>query len=363
MLRAGLSRNQDASDFVLGNPKAWLGTAYHDVLSKISGNSCNSEELDQKVQELWEAAILGHYKRAQEHPLDQRFGDPLSWPGYHLTLAMLRLRAREVAAAEPYSRKGAREGANQDAKRVFLERKLAAFGGKLVGRPDLIQGNEIADYKTGELFEDGDLGQERVVKSSYVRQLRLYAFLVNEMLGWWPERGVLIPMAGDMVEVDLNRSACEEEASTAVSLLDQYSELLSNTNDPLGLASPSPEACKWCPYKLMCSEFWREADPSWSGQLDGSSVEGTLTGPPRTIQGGAGLAISLEVLAGTEESSQIELSPLALTMHQSLLAACGSDRIRIVGLHVRLDGSLSPTIRTVASLLDELPVLTINYAS
>jgi len=191
MLRAGLSRNQDAADFVLGNPKAWLGTAYHDVLSKIFGSSFGLEGLDQRIQHLWEAAVLVHYKRAQDHPLDQRFGDPPSWPGYHLTLAMLKFRANEVVAAEAYGKENAREGGRLNEKRVFIERKLAAFGGKLVGRPDLIQKNEIADYKTGKLFEDEDLGQQRIVKTSYVRQLRLYAFLVNETLGWWPKRGVL----------------------------------------------------------------------------------------------------------------------------------------------------------------------------
>src|SRR3990172_4139080 len=35
LLRAGLSKATASSKFVLGNPKAWLGTAYHEVLEKI----------------------------------------------------------------------------------------------------------------------------------------------------------------------------------------------------------------------------------------------------------------------------------------------------------------------------------------
>ena len=35
LLRAGLSKASGSSNFVLGNPKAWLGTAYHEVLEKI----------------------------------------------------------------------------------------------------------------------------------------------------------------------------------------------------------------------------------------------------------------------------------------------------------------------------------------
>ena len=34
-LRAGLSKVDDSVRFVLGNPKAWLGTAYHEVLDRI----------------------------------------------------------------------------------------------------------------------------------------------------------------------------------------------------------------------------------------------------------------------------------------------------------------------------------------
>jgi hypothetical protein len=34
LLRAGLSRARGSSNFVLGNPRAWLGTAYHEVLER-----------------------------------------------------------------------------------------------------------------------------------------------------------------------------------------------------------------------------------------------------------------------------------------------------------------------------------------
>ncbi len=37
LLRAGFSRARGSSNFVLGNPKAWLCTAYHEVLAKIVG--------------------------------------------------------------------------------------------------------------------------------------------------------------------------------------------------------------------------------------------------------------------------------------------------------------------------------------
>jgi hypothetical protein len=37
LLRGGLSRASGSANFVLGNEKAWLGTAYHEVLESEVG--------------------------------------------------------------------------------------------------------------------------------------------------------------------------------------------------------------------------------------------------------------------------------------------------------------------------------------
>lgn len=54
LLRAGLSRAVGASALALGNPRAWLGTAYHEVLEKIP-------EVDLRAQSL-EHALDRHAK-------------------------------------------------------------------------------------------------------------------------------------------------------------------------------------------------------------------------------------------------------------------------------------------------------------
>ena len=38
-LRAFLAASRDVKPFVLGSPKAWLGTAYHEVIEKIGAAS------------------------------------------------------------------------------------------------------------------------------------------------------------------------------------------------------------------------------------------------------------------------------------------------------------------------------------
>ena len=100
LLRAGLSKASGSSNFVLGNPKAWLGTAYHEVLEKIVEIDLNQESLDGAVERLWDAAIAAQQQRADVHVLDRRFGLPATWPGYHVGRRRPRLGFPAVRAFE-----------------------------------------------------------------------------------------------------------------------------------------------------------------------------------------------------------------------------------------------------------------------
>ncbi|MCL4851001.1 MAG: PD-(D/E)XK nuclease family protein, partial [Bryobacteraceae bacterium] len=193
-LRAGFSRIERATQFVLGNPKAWLGTAYHEVLAAAASHTGTA--LDNVVSAAWERAIRRAHERAKAHPLDRRFGEPETWPGYHVIAAMARVRAQQFAADKSHTENcrdalGAKAGS-------YREQKFSGAGGKLVGRPDVVRPDVIIDFKSGSVHEQG---AEEEVRASYVRQLRLYAFLVKEALGSWPQRGILVPMIGSPVEI------------------------------------------------------------------------------------------------------------------------------------------------------------------
>ena len=45
-LGAGLARAHGSGAFVLGNPKAWLGTVYHEVLEKIAQVDLHTESIE-----------------------------------------------------------------------------------------------------------------------------------------------------------------------------------------------------------------------------------------------------------------------------------------------------------------------------
>jgi PD-(D/E)XK nuclease superfamily len=234
-LRSGLSRSQSVRLYVLGHPKAWLGIAYHSVLEKIAQSDVTNTSADLAAASLWEEAIKFQYKLAAAHPLDCRFGPPITWPGYYVARASVLLRAQEVVAQT--KRPSTTTSASMSESSAIRERKFAAFNGKLVGRPDVILGKEIIDYKTGGITEYDGM-QTEVAKASYVRQLRIYSYLVKETLGWWPERGLLLPMAGQGIEVPLSPEDCEREAQEAVALLDAYNLTIGSAMPRSSLPDP-----------------------------------------------------------------------------------------------------------------------------
>jgi len=358
-LRAGLSRSVGGSRFVLGNPKAWLGTAYHEVLNEIAELDVGQEALDAVVERLWNEAIASLEHRANVHPLDRRFDSPTAWPGYYLARASVALRAKCLSAGPriataPNAKQTSRLGLNSSIR----EQDFAACDGKLLGRPDVIRANEVIDYKSGAIMEYDEATQNDVVKIAYIRQLRIYGYLVKEKLGWWPSRGILLPLAGAGIEVALDPIECAREATEAVALLDAYNGKLIAGAAPEEFASPSSQVCRWCPYKILCPAFWQNAVPEWSGQLDGAAVEGVLAEAPTVIHGGAARAVALDIQAGSEARRRAQIAPLNPAVHSDVDTLVAGDRVRLIGLRVRRDGILIPRDRTVMCRVDDIPILT-----
>jgi hypothetical protein len=354
-LRAGLSKAIGSFTFVLGNPKGWLGTAYHEVLEKIAGIDFKKESVDGAVDRLWKQAVAVHHQRSSHHPLDFRFGAPETWPGFYLARASVLLRARELVAglAAPAIAGASARGAC--AAHGIREREFTAFDGRLVGRPDVIRDCEVVDYKSGTIFEFGEAAQADVVKAAYLRQLHIYGFLVKETLGWWPQRGLLLPLAGAGVEIALDPDQCTREAEEAVALLDGYNGRVSASTGLKDLASPSAQHCRWCPYKIICPPFWQTASPEWSGQLDGIALEGVAAEPPCAIYAGEARAIFLDVENGSIARSKVQMRPLNPVTHPAVITLAAGERIRAVGLRTRRDGVLVPGDRTVIFRVDGLP--------
>src|SRR5258708_4006737 len=71
-LRAALSINQEADNWVLHSPRAWLGTAFHRLMA---GTPTDSSE----AANLWDSAITAIRNAASRHALDARFANAERW--------------------------------------------------------------------------------------------------------------------------------------------------------------------------------------------------------------------------------------------------------------------------------------------
>lgn len=356
-LQAALSRTSRLRKFVLDNPKAWLGTAYHEVLEKL-WNSTDEELTDMElVEHLWSNAIDTLRQQAIIHPLNRRFAIPEKWPGYHLVRACLQIRAEEVLAEKP--RLQTTTGPVSNSIGVLREQRLIAMNGKLIGKPDVVMDNEIRDYKSGRIYDNTTDGTQ-AVKQEYIRQFHLYGHLIYENYGYCPSKGVLMPMQGAAIEINLDPEACAAEASEAIMLLDSFNVKLTMLEEFSSIATPSPKACRWCQYKVLCPAFWEEVEDNWGEELGSAAVRGVLKESPALIHNGRAFSLSVEVSSGTTASSEVSISPLDGEVHSQLAAFQTSDAVRIVNLYQRRDGQLAPKPETLCFLDSDCPLFKIS---
>ena len=137
--------------------------------------------------------------------------------------------------------------------------------------------------------------------------------------------------------------------------LDEYNTAVGAATSIITMASPSPEACRWCPFKPVCPAFWATVTPEWSGQLDGEVIRGRISAPPQPLTTPGAYSLVVNVEGGTiEAASSARLAPLSVDIHSSLSTLTTGDRIILTRLGKRSDGRLFPMLQTLLIPLKEL---------
>lgn len=149
---------------------------------------------------------------------------------------------------------------------------------------------------------------------------------------------------------------CTAEAEKAVRLLDLFNRHLAGASDVLDLATPSPNTCRWCQFKLVCNAFWKFAEESWIEEIHIGAVRGILDKPIEFIHDGIALAVSMNVNSGTFTHSSISMAPLDRSIHANISDCVVGNEIRIINLGIRLDRRPYPTIYTVCLREEECPI-------
>ena len=268
------------------HPRALLGISVHAVLerARTGGIAAGSDDarradaeslFDQKMRELFAAS----------HPLlHAKFDGPDRLPFYNL----FRARAAQMAVdATVGSQRSGQPVLRAATGGVTVEAALVSKDGRVAGRADVLDAANatVVDYKTGVAANSG------AVTDSEARQLRLYAHLANEN-GIAITRGVIERADRTRAEVHISPQQAAEEGRRARGVLDSYNQ---HAGEPFHrAASPSPDACRFCPCIPFCEAFWKSGELGWSGQC-GTHVEGVV----ESVEGAALVSINLNVTRGT----------------------------------------------------------------
>ena len=340
-LRAALSVNHEADNWVLHSPRAWLGTAFHRLMAGAPADSSEAARL-------WDTAIAEIRTAASRHCLDARFANPERWPGYYL------VRQRAIASAvEKGGRRSAphlRRSPGGSTPLGGSERLLTARSGRLAGRPDQFDRNTVTEYKSA--LPDPDWVEAASIIDGYWRQLRLYSVLIGET-GSWPATARIVAASGQVLEEPVNRSACEAEADAAISGLDAMNQAVEGAGDSAGLASPSQVACGQCPYLAICPAFWSWCEAASWPALREPAASGTLQSVDPGMDGDL-YAVNL-ILRGRYGAGGAQSIALRKSVHGDLTGCPRGSPLRVVFANLRPDGRLRADISTCVFSEADLP--------
>jgi hypothetical protein len=240
-------------------PASLLGQAAHrltEAASKGRFEGLSGQALRQALEQAWSAevaaaaATLGQAWTVAPPP------PPRDWPGYELTrVRLLRRLTRLVDRRRDQAAAPAGRGPT-----VMVEQALQDSTTGLHGRPDRVEtsgaGTRVVDLKTGWT-------QQPEIRDGQRRQLLLYAYLVFRASGTWPAEIAIEDASGRRATEPVHPEQATAAVDQAVQAIERYNAAIRTGRAPLSLATPSPDACRYCPFRAVCEPYWKTATADW----------------------------------------------------------------------------------------------------
>ena len=237
------------------NTFAAIGTIAHQLTELVWKRGLNGtpiDDLKRVLEQKWDEFAHSSYEKLCGEWDGREVPPPKDWPYFSMTRARtIRRLVNEVTEH--------RSNANvsRNAPRPLIETELVDESLRLKGIPDRVtftdDGFYVFDIKTGHAVEE--------ISTPYRRQLLLYAHLVKKHTGLEPLAVALIRAGGDVIWEDVTSADIDDCVADVMERIKRYSKVAKT--DPLSLASPSTDACRFCDYKAVCKAFWEDQDPEW----------------------------------------------------------------------------------------------------
>ncbi len=258
-LRAAYSLDRSINaKFRRGNTFSALGLAAHNLTERVWKSQFNAvaeEDIFSHLTSVWIDLVDVEYKRLSEEWSPAVVPPPRDWPFYAITQVRTINRVMEE-----FRTKRARGRGNVDGS-VRVEHLIRDQENKLEGKPDRViltgSGFYVLDLKTGYSLAS--------ISEGHRRQLLIYAHLVSTTTDE-PLLGIgIVTASGETIWADEDL----EDASRLLNeIRSEVSEFRSKVEDSKfeEIADPSPENCRYCPYRGVCSSYWNDVNNEWLDQ-------------------------------------------------------------------------------------------------
>lgn len=269
-------------------PGSALGTIAHKLLEK-AGRGEFATWTKEAIYEEWDRMVAAAEEQMATLWLERHLV-PLRKTYRHYAVRRIQAceRAATIAASIADTKRiGGSGGTPGRECEAWVQTADGLVGGFVDEIERSTRGVILRDYKSGSLEEPAENGEQPRVKESYRAQMMLYAAIIQEVEGVWPERVELESLGSKAVSV------LPLEPSECLDLLAKAKELLASTNQKVAaaisnpaaglksLATPRPPTCQYCEYRASCEAYWdaRESNAEgWPHDVRGTVRKITILG-------------------------------------------------------------------------------------
>ena len=295
----------DLSTYDRGNEATAIGNAIHKLNESAELPDFQLDDL----QRIWDQLIQHEYEKlirewGPEVPLYKK------WKKYQRKKAVAFNSIRKKFQETLHSQQPGREGRtsllsspneqNSDSDLVFsedaeldtndhsssppngepligMEIALKDQDKKIRGRVDVIERTESGNYRVKDLKSGSIEGR---IPKAYEQQLLIYAYLLHNEVGEWPEEIGIEDLEGTFHKVNFSEDDVRSIIAEIIDIREQFNTNISS-NNPHFESNPKDENCKWCSFKILCEDYWRTVREEWNHK---SFLGKIITDPDNSTQ-------------------------------------------------------------------------------